>query len=369
MDKKSNGLGKLKLYILTLVMIGGFIFLLLTDMNNKQLEANGVKTQATIVEITSSRTRKGVTSKYGIAEYYDEEGNVHEFDGFVGNWEAEVGSKIEIIYDKDNPDNVIKDNPYLFIAVIGTGIVAGLLLLSCVLVTFKAKDKLSVNCMQQPVSDEELARVVREYMPQTKQNYQSKKNKYRSFDKLGEDELLNELIKRGDPLGELMKSGQKYVRENGELYLCAVIRSTDQNIYNDRISLSENPREAAQGHFTIPAFVVYDTSGYFQSHPSELKTAAQRLAGEVWGGQFSQEDMQLIDFLRDTSSRPFNLAYCGDLTMGHRVLITTVVLDKMHLCNKKLSNKLLYLLADPQNSKFSQILPAWYYSMWELSAF
>lgn len=369
MNDQSKGLGKVKIYLLTVVMVIGFIFLLMVDMNNKKLEENGVKTQATIVEITNTRTKRGVTSKYGIAEYYDEQGNVHQFEGFVGNWEANVGTKIDIIYEKDNPDNVIKDNPYLIFAVVGVGIFAALLVASSLLITFRGKDKLSVTCMHQPVSNEELARIVREYMPQTKNNYLSKRNKYKSFDKLGEDAVLNEQIKSGDPLGELMKTGQQYARDNGELYLCAVIRPTDTGIFTDKISLSDDPREAAGGRYTVPAFVVYSTDGYFEAHPSELITAAQRLAGEVWGGQFSPQDMQLIDFLRNPSSRPFDLSYSGDLTMGHRVFITTVVLDKVQLCNKKLSNKLLYILASPGNSKFAQILPAWYYTMWELSAF
>ena len=369
MSTNSKSGAKLMMYLLTLVMIGGFIFLLITDMNNKKLEENGVKTQATVIQITSTQRRKGVISKDGIAEYLDEQGNKHYFEGFVGNAEANVGSKVNVVYNKDNPDEVIRENPLLIYFVIGTGVFAALCLFGSFMITFRAKDKLCVSCMQQSVSDEELARIVREYMSQTKNNYLSKKGKNSSFDKIGDDAVLDSQIRQGDPVGELLSTGQKEAREYGELYLCAVIRPTDQNIYSDKMTLSDDPREAASARSTVPAFVVYGTDGYFEAHPSELKTVASRLAGDVWGGQFSQQDMQLIDFLKDTSSRPFNIGYCGDLTMGHSVMITTVVLDKLHLCNKKLSNKLLYLLADPQRTKYAQVLPAWYYSMWELCAF
>lgn len=366
---KTKASAKLYIYLLTLTFIGGFIFLLITDMNNKKLEENGVHTQATIVQITSTRTRKGVQSKQGIAEYYDEQGNIHHYEGFVGNSEADVGKTIEIIYSKDDPDVVVKDNPYLYIAVIVSGILGGLCLIGSFLITFKAKDRFAVSCMQQSVNDEELERIVREYMPQTKSKYLSKRAANKSFDKLGEDAVLNQQVRSGDPIGELLKTGQKELNDCSEIYLCAVIRPTDQNIYSDRTTLSDDPREAASARNTVPAFVVYSTDGYYENHPSELKVAASRLAGEVWGGQFAQEDMQLIDFLRAPSSRPFNLSYSGELTMGRRVFITTVILEKNQLCNKKLSNKLLYLIADPARTQYAKILPAWYYSMWELSAF
>ena len=172
--KTKNG-GKLYIYILTLAFIAGFIFLLITDMNNKKLEENGVHTQATVVQITGVTSRKGVQSKQGIAEYHDEQGYVHRYEGFVGNNEADIGTKIEIIYSKDDPDVVIKDNPFLYIAVIVSGILAGLSLLGSLLITFGAKDRLSVSCMQQSVSGEELERIVREYLPQTKSKYLSKR--------------------------------------------------------------------------------------------------------------------------------------------------------------------------------------------------
>lgn len=369
MQIKSKTGAKLYIYLITVVMIGGFIFLLITDSNNKKLEENGVEVSATVVEITGVHTKKGVQSKYGIAEYFDEQGNPHYYDGFVGNNDADIGTEIKVIYNKDNPDEVIKSNPYLFIAVIVFGILAGLSLLGSFLITFRAKDRLSVNCMQQSVSDEELARIVREYMPQTKNNYLKNRAKNKSADKIGDDAVLYEQIKSGDPIGEFLSKYQGEVREYGELYLCAVIRPTDQNIYSDKISLSDDPRDAAAGRSSVPAFVVYGTDGYFEKHPDELKTAAARLAGDVWGGQFSQDDMRFIDYLRDPSSRPFNFSYSGDLTMGHSVYVTTVVLQKEHLCNKKLCNKLMYILASPERTKYAQVLPAWYCSMWELSAF
>ena len=112
MSTNSKSGAKLMMYLLTLVMIGGFIFLLITDMNNKKLEENGVKTQATVIQITSTQRRKGVISKDGIAEYLDEQGNKHYFEGFVGNAEANVGSKVNVVYNKDNPDESFTADPF-----------------------------------------------------------------------------------------------------------------------------------------------------------------------------------------------------------------------------------------------------------------
>ena len=369
MATKSSSTAIITIYLLTALFIIIFVILLMMDMNNKMLEQNGVKTKATVTEIVRVERRKRGVSTYGTAEYSDEKGNQYYYNGFLGNSNIEVGSELDIIYNKDDPNKVIRDVPQLIYCVIGAAGLAAVGIFGCFRITFRAKDRHCVSCMQQSVSDEELARIVREYMPQTYNNYQTKKEKNKSCDRIGDDSVLFLQVKSGDPVGEILSIGQKEARAYGQLHLCAVIRPTDQNIYSDNMTLSGDPGKTTGARSTIPAFVVYGTDGYFEAHPSELKTAASRLAGEVWGGQFSQQDMQFIEYLRNPLSRPFNIRYCGDLTMGHDVLITTVLLDKLHLCNKKLSNKLLYILADPQRTKYALILPAWYYSMWELSAF
>lgn len=368
MNTNSKAGAKASLYLITLVLLAGFVFLLMTDMHNKEIEANGVSTQATVIQITSVRHKKGVSSKNGIAEYFDEQGGRHLYEGFLGNDEIDVGKQINIIYDKDNPDTVIRENPYLTIFVVAAGVLGALCLWGCFMITFRSFDRLSVKCMQQPVSDEELERIVREYMPQTRDQFLKKRAKNKGVDKLRDDAILHNQIRSGDPIG-LLYDRQQEVREIGELHLCAVIRPTDQNIYSEQMSFSDDNAAVANGRWAVPAFVVYGADDYFEHHPAELKTAASRLAGDVWGGRFSDQDMRVIDELRNPSYRPFQVSYCGELTMGHPVYYTTVILVKSQLCNNKLSNKLLYLLSSPQRSQGALVLPAWYYSMWELSAF
>ena len=67
--------------------------------------------------------------------------------------------------------------------------------------------------------------------------------------------------------------------------------------------------------------------------------------------------------------RPFNVEYRGMLSGGRQIYISTVMLSKFQLCNQKLCNKLMYIVANPSSTQYAAVLPAWYWPMWELSAF
>ena len=167
----------------------------------------------------------------------------------------EIENKVFFSADGKGADKYFA-NPFLYIAVIVSGILAGLSLLGSLLITFGAKDRLSVSCMQQSVSEEELEMIVREDLPQTKSKYLSKRAANRSVDKLGEDAVLDQQIRGGDPIGDIYKTGQKELNDCRELYLCAVIRPTDQNIYSDRTTLSDDPRQAASARSTVPVSTI-----------------------------------------------------------------------------------------------------------------
>jgi len=159
-------------------VVGVFVLIwtifLSVDYSNKK--NNGVEVQATIEQIEyTRRTRKGTVSKYGTASYTDTNGSIHYFNGFLGNY-VNVGDKISVIYEKDNPDSVVRENealtwmPWLAVGIIvfcGGG---------ALLLTFFGVGKKSVHCAHQNVPPAELARVINEYMPQTRQKFISERS-------------------------------------------------------------------------------------------------------------------------------------------------------------------------------------------------
>ena len=124
--------------------------------------------------------------------------------------------------------------------------------------------------------------------------------------------------------------------------------------------------ESGRSRYTVPVFMVYSYDDYFHSHPNDLIEVANRLSGSGFGTVFSEKDMELITYLSDDTSRPFGLSYKSDMTFGREIVVSTVILSKPNLCNKKLCNKLLYLAVRGQ---YAAAIPAWYYSTSELSFF
>ncbi len=351
------------LLVITIAITGAFGYVLSTLVHFNVIKDTGIKTDATVTVVTGVRRNKRGTTSQGIAVYYDEEGYEHEYEGTLGVGIVDVGDKITVTYNKDNPDEVIKldDEIWLWIGTAALGCFSVGLIFSCIWVLTHRVDKKRISCVHQNVTDEELVRVIREYMPQTREKYAREKKKNRSIDKVTADEYVEGMLRSGDELIKIYNNF-KSIAENGNVYLGAIIRPLDSSIFNE---LSDNSNQ----RFTTPAYVVYSTDDWFTEHPQELISISQGLCGSLYGGQFNSSDAQLINALNSNTFRPFNLEYCGLLSHGRKIYISTVMLSKFQLCNQKLCNRLMYIVANPSVTPYASILPAWYWSLWELSAF
>ena len=347
-----------------IVSIGLLIWGIITNVQYNDLKEHGITTQAVITEITSVTYRRGHPSTNGIAVYKDENGGEHKFEGYLGDY-VDPGDTVTIIYDKNNPDTVVRENPLLSMII---WIAAGMMVFSgffILMMTVFRFDKKAVKCVHQDVPPQELTRIIQEYMPQTKKKFLSKHKSNKHYDRLGCDDTLQKLLDSGDPL-KMVYDNYESIMTSGDIRLGAVIRPISNDIYSEMPDIMSSSVDTESVHFTVPVFMVYSNDDYFNTHPNELIEIANRLSGSGYGLNLTENDTSLISFLASDRSRPFAVNYRSEMTFNREVFITTVVMSKQAICNKKLSNKLFYLTL---SGKYAAIIPAWYYSMWELSSF
>ncbi len=352
------------MWIGIIVGVGLLIWSVIAVTNYNNLKDSGITVQASVEQIDKVTYKKGHPSTYGTAVYYDENGGRHSFNGYLGDF-VDIGDKVSLIYENGNPDNVVRENPAIsWMFWISGGLIVfcgGLLIL---LVLFR-KDKKRISCMQQAVPPDELARIVREYMPQTKQKFIAERSKHKLLNKPGCDTVLQQMIDSGDPIRQIYDNYNEIISSN-DIRLAAVVRVTDRDIYSPMQDIMSESVESGRSRLTVPAFMIYGEDDYFNEHPNELIAAAERLSGKQYGTVLSQEDSECMGFLSDNRSRPFAVRYCSELTRNRTVILNTVILSKPALCNQKLCNNLLYLAVSGQ---YAAVIPAYYYTLWELSAF
>ncbi len=347
-----------------LVGAGLLIWTIFMAVDYSSKKNNGVNVQAAIEQVDYIRYKNGHPSVYGTAVYADSSGQLHRFNGYLGDF-VDVGDKVSLIYEKDNPGSVIRENEALpWLPWVGGGMVlfcgAGLILF-----TFFRFDKKAVRCMQQTVSPDELSRIISEYMPQTRKKFITERSKNKHFDKLGCDTVLQRMIDSGDPVKQVYDHYQETLLSD-DIRLGAVVNVTDRDIYSEMKDINSEDIENGYSRFTVPVFMIYGEDEYFNYHPNELLEIASRFSGAGFDFALDQQDSQFVEYILNRSSRPMGVRYQGHITNGRTVILTTVILSKSNLCNKKLCNKLLYLSV---NGKYAAAVPAWYYSLWELSAF
>ena len=357
-------------WALTIVLCVGSIVLFPKYLSGSSTYNNGIHTQAKIIDIDYRKgARKSTT---GTAQYTDESGMIHNYYGFLG-YDLIYGDYIDLVYDRDNPDNaVLGDATGHTVGVIATVVImlltACLLFLS-ILLTFFSKGRKQVVCAHVDVDDNELARIVSEYMPKTRRNFLEKRMKNKRIDKLGSDTIVERLLAAGDPIKGIYDNYRTII-ESGDIYPCAVIRATDNDIYNQMIDINSPSVESGLSRFTVPTVVVYSTDPYFISNPYELKQIANKFVDPPYSDiRLGDADIDLIKAIQDDTKRFFNFKYNGVLSNDRDVFISTVILDKFHLCNAKLCNKFMYVVASPNRTQYAAVLPSWYYSLWELSAY
>ncbi|MEE0929666.1 MAG: hypothetical protein UIM53_01540 [Acutalibacteraceae bacterium] len=109
-----------------------------------------------------------------------------------------VGSVIIVHYSKENPSDVIIPNSAFLIGAIVLGIFSAICILLCVLLFFFSKTDKQAVCEHINVSNDELARIVQECLPATKQKFIEKREKNKRIDKLGKDIVIDRMIMAGD---------------------------------------------------------------------------------------------------------------------------------------------------------------------------
>lgn len=354
---------KVNIFISSILMIIVFAVMLKICIHQQILNNSGVAVNATVVSVESTQN-----NIRGSAIYKDESGSEHIFKGFLGQ-NVKVGSQITVYYDKDNPDDAVVPNQGIITGTIVSGIFCALLILCSIHTLLFDKSDRQPACGHIEVNDKQLAEIVQECLPQTKLKFAEKREKNKRIDLLGTDRAIMRAISNGDSIKGIYDN-QKSIMAKGNIYPCAVIRPFSDDIYNQMLPLNDERYESEIARYTVMAFVVYSTDDYFISHPNELKHIANKFMYQSYGSEIVNEnDRMYFNAVHDNNARLYNVQYNGALSNNRNVFITTVILDKTHLCNARLSNKLLYIVANPAETEYSVILPAWYYSKQELSAF
>lgn len=357
-------------WLMTIILCVGCIIVFPQYIGKQNTYNSGIHTQAKIIDIESRRGSQQSTT--GTAEYIDKYGVTHEYYGFLG-YNLIYGDYIDLVYDEDNPDNAVLGNSAnnvmgIIVTVFLGLLTAGFLFIS-IMITFFTKGKKQIVCAHVDVDNEELARIVRDYMPQTRSKFLERRMRNKRIDKLGSDTIVERMLAAGDPIKGIYDN-YRTVIENGDIYPCAVIRATDNDIYNQLIDINSPSVNSGLSRFTVPIVVVYSTDNYFTENPSELKKIADNFVNPKYDDKgIGDAEIDLINAIQNNNKRFFNFKYRGALSNDRDVFIATVILDKFHLCNAKLCNKFMYIVANPAQTQYAAILPSWYYSLWELSAF
>ena len=192
--KTQKGL-KIKTLLTTLLFVIAFAVVLGIHIHQQNLYNSGVEAKATVISVDAKRaSQQNVT---GSAVYTDENGNEYIFKGFLGG-NVSVGSEITVHYDKNNPEDVIVPNSAFLIGAIVLGIFSAICIFLCVLLFFFSKTDKQAVCEHINVSNDELARIVQECLPATKQKFIEKREKNKRIDKLGKDIVIDRMIMAGD---------------------------------------------------------------------------------------------------------------------------------------------------------------------------
>ena len=89
-----------------------FVCTLFMSLQQSARLSNGVYTEAEVTRKTHTEFNRGQRSVYGIAVYADENGEQYTYEGYLGS-SADVGDKITLIRDRDDPSSVIFRNETL----------------------------------------------------------------------------------------------------------------------------------------------------------------------------------------------------------------------------------------------------------------
>ena len=366
---RNSSKARATLYFQTVLFIILFVFSFNKLLNYSRIYNAGTSCEATVTYIEpGSYLNPGQTNFKGTALYTDANGELHEYYGYLGIG-AQLKEKITLYYDPEHPEKAVTKSNTWLLASIASGIFCLIFAAGSVFNAYSNAVVKEVRCEHYMASSDEICDIIRRNMPQTIERFSRGKKKNSFIDKPNIDPTLDHMIHLGnDSLGGIYKA-HKQLFKNGQIYLGAVIMPFDNDAYKRLLPSDDERIFKGEALKVVPAYMVYSTDDRFLSNPGELKQIASAFENGLFGAELTPHESSLLRLMRSTQARPFNMRYNGVLSGFKEVYVTTVILDKAKLCDQRLTNRLLYLVADPQNTEFAEILPAWYYSKEELSAF
>ena len=178
----------------------------------------------------------------------------------------------------------------------------------------------------------------------TRRRFQEKYNATRRKDRL---KMPPWMKKSGDWLRGVY-TAQSALYEDGILVLCAVVQA-NTSLYK-------------WGCANCPADVVFSPDPHFENHPDALTEVAlslYRLKGKTG---LPEEEQLVADHLADEKERLFYHRLPDSLGGGREIYLTTIMVHRRHLPQRRLIRSLYPLLVSPDRTDAAILLPKWYWS-------
>lgn len=112
---------------------------------------------------------------------------------------------------------------------------------------------------------------------------------------------------------------------------------------------------------SCPANYIYTTDPYYINNPEELENIAGALYQTKGDYGYRPTIQKLADLLADETERIFAYKLPRDITEGRDVYFTTVFVQREHLPNNILEDKICPMLVLEGQTPDAYILPKWYW--------
>lgn len=114
-------------------------------------------------------------------------------------------------------------------------------------------------------------------------------------------------------------------------------------------------------HMDCPATIIYTSDQYYCDNPDELEELADNIFNFRECDYITKEEQELADILNDEKQRAFNVQVPYSLTGGREVKLTTIMVHRKHLEEKKLCQRIYPVLTIDSEECEAMILPKRYY--------
>ncbi len=183
----------------------------------------------------------------------------------------------------------------------------------------------------------------------TREFYNKKRKWFFIFDK-----RYNTLVKpswmrnNNDRRFEVIYTDQKLLFKKGKIMLGRIVQAN---------SMLFKP-----GKYDCPAAMIFTEDTFFEENPQKLGEIASNLF-EIKGKATEDEELQKFsDILADEMVPVFNIDVPDKITYGKKVYFTTFMVIRKHLPVGYISNNTFPILACPEETEATIILPSKYWA-------